>query len=243
MGYCLCNSSPDDMNNVSIDLSGDVLTNVKSFSLVEDCNRLNDLVSLLEKIYHTHGNFIPWPEGANVGTGQGPKNDNYYEKLSKIKKYFDEKSYSVEALSNVKDNILKARNGQENLKKGKKNLQYWIYNEWISKNLKWEDFIKANLLFDYTDDQYELRPVIPFKNIERPIQDNAKTENLRTALLQTIKLIIQRGYRIDKGFTGKWNEARAKEVCEDFEEVGLPPDPDKVHGLPYTIIGEWEEVE
>lgn len=57
------------------------------------------------------------------------------------------------------------------------------------------------------------------------------------------KIIIQRGYRIDKPFTGKWNEARAKEVCEAFEAVGLPSDPDKVHGLPYTIIGEWEEVE
>ena len=57
------------------------------------------------------------------------------------------------------------------------------------------------------------------------------------------KLIIQRGYRIDKQFTGKWDRTRAKEVCEAFEAVGLPPDSDEAHGLPYTIIGEWEEAE
>ena len=58
------------------------------------------------------------------------------------------------------------------------------------------------------------------------------------------KLIIQRGYRIENGFKGKWTEDHAIEVRQAFNAVGLPEDgdvsPDE-NGLRYSIIGEREE--
>lgn len=72
-----------------------MFTTPKAFS--EDLKN-SDGMALLKCIYHTVGNFIPIPEGANFrpgSQGEAGNSDHYEFKLNIIKEFFDEESYLI----------------------------------------------------------------------------------------------------------------------------------------------------
>lgn len=167
----------------NINVVGDVFINPKAFDSAVN-------TKLLERVYHTIGNFVPIAEGSNYGGGAG-KSENYQHKLTKIKEYFDCKSDFISkdeieniegrldkkiSLGNVRRNILVAYEMKpftDSLQ-----LRYWILKEWIEKKKDWKNFIEDLILQDFVDDK--LNPLV---------FNSASIED-------SVKLIIKRGYRI-----------------------------------------------
>ena len=167
----------------TIDISGDILTSVSAFSGLE--NVYPDLFQLFERLYHTIGNCIPWPEGGNLG-GRPWKNggspDNYYRKISACNEIMLQKVKYDTACVNCKIAKQKTLGGS-----GYSSIQYWIDEIWKDKT--WEDFVKINYLDDMVDEN--LMP-IPFGLDGKIIDEKA----LKEIYLKNIKMIICRGYRI-----------------------------------------------
>jgi hypothetical protein len=168
-----------------IDVVGDIMTSEKFMGNIHmiDAN-LRDMYLY---VYHSIGNIIPIPEGANYGGGPG--SDNYYYKLGLIKDWLDEKKDN-RLISLREKNIVDGRIN-ENLylsspAKGDgfppftKRLihRYWINSETDFKD--WPSYIQANYLEDFVDKNNNL---IPF---------NYKEPDLE----MLIKMIIKRSYRI-----------------------------------------------
>ena len=167
----------------NLNVVGDVFINPKAFDSAVN-------TKLLERVYHTIGNFVPIAEGANYG-GNAGKNENYQYKLTKIKNYFDCESDFISkdeieniegrldkkiSLGNVQINIL----ADYEMKPFKNSLQlrYWIFKEWIEKGKNWESFIEDLILQDFVDDKLD------------PLVFNSDS------IKDSVKLIIKRGYRI-----------------------------------------------
>ncbi len=188
----------------SIDVVCDVITTGRSFETETDTHRL-------DIIYHTVGNFIPIPEGANYG-GRSGKHEGYNYKLRKIKKYFDEDRpiISEAEIKNV-ENRLKSgyplgsvrisklqEKGLEPFKDSVQ-LRYWIQKKWIEKGRKWEDYVKGNYLQDFVDGYY------------KPLEfDKHNVE-------KSIELIIKRGYRIDNKLAA--DENVIKEIMNELNSL------------------------
>jgi len=168
----------------SINVVGDVFINPKAFDSNTD-------ISLLERLYHTTGNFVPIAEGANYG-GSGGKSENYQHKLQKIKEYFDSENnfISKEEICNIEQRLnRKVPLGNVRLKILKDNnmkpfsdslqLRYWILKEWIEEKKSWKDFIEENYFQDFVNGELE------------PLLFNSSSIN------DSLRLIIKRGYRIE----------------------------------------------
>ena len=189
--------------NNTIDIAGDILTSVKAFSGVE--NDYPELFQLFERLYHTIGNCIPWPEGGNLGGSpwkNGGSPDNYFRKISACKEIMLHKvEYDTTCVS-CKISRQKTLGGS-----GYSSIQYWIDEIW--KNKTWEDFVKINYLMDMVDDNLE---PIPFGlNGEKIDKDT-----LKDIYLRNIKMIICRGYRITHN--GDLDETYIKRI---YEELGI----------------------
>ena len=178
-------------NNYSINVSCDVMTGVAPF-------RKNETVAF-KSIYHTIGNFLPIPEGANFSSGRGLK-DHHEHKLNEIKRLFEEDNILTdEDVYQIKERIkidfglgknariakIDETNREHNLNlkplKDNVQLRYWIQFEWKKHGLTWKKYVDKNYLQDFVDKDYT---PLPFN------KDNSD---------ETLKLIIKRGYRIHNG--------------------------------------------
>lgn len=185
----------------TIDIAGDILTSVSAFSGLEKiCPELH---TLFERVYHTIGNCIPWPEGGNLG-GRPWKNggspDNYYRKL-KICQDLMNKSFEPYDTKCVRCKI----DNQKTLGgMCYSSIQYWIDEIWKEKT--WEDFVRINYLQDMVDENLNPRPF----GLEGKIINQ---ENLKEVYLDNIKMIICRGYRITHN--GDLDSDIIKEIFEN----------------------------
>ncbi|MCR4923145.1 MAG: hypothetical protein K5931_03970, partial [Lachnospiraceae bacterium] len=187
-----------------INVACDVLTGLKAFT--PETN-----IGCFKTIYHTAGNFLPIPEGANFSPGTSGKignSDSYEQKLSLIKKLFEEKDIiSEKEIKHIKARIEigfglgssthldKIQEANEKLKiqdeyqikleplTNNIQLRYWIQNEWKKNNKNWKDYVEANYLHDFVDMKTEDWLPLSFDSSD-PVQ--------------ACKLIIKRGYRIFK---------------------------------------------
>lgn len=180
-----------------INVVADVFTTPNVFS--PDLKDADGMV-LLKCIYHTVGNFIPIPEGANFKPGQrgeAGNSDHYEFKLNKIKELFDKESDLINkdeidqiskrikigySLGSARQNSLD-KYGLERLTDDAQ-LRYWIQLEWKGGGKTWKDFVKENYLQDFVDgDPSDCKP-LKFDG-ENPLY-----------LLDLCERIIRRGYRI-----------------------------------------------
>lgn len=169
-----------------IDVVGDILTSEKFMDKI----MVNpELMDKYKRVYHSVGNIIPIPEGANYGGGPG--SDNYYFKLSLIKKWLKQKE-SGKLISKKEEKIVNDRI-EKNLylsspAKGeiypaftnKLIHRFWINNETDFRD--WHSYIETNFLDDFVDDNENL---IPFDHKEPDLK-------------KLIEMIIKRNYRILK---------------------------------------------
>lgn len=212
-GFCLVSPHPGRLNT-----AGDVLTSQSAFRSLQSDPELSNLHRILLRIYHTHGNLIPWPEGGNFsrgGYGRGESyhsNDNYYLKLLDIKEIFEHDPQEIYAeYSDTGEQLIqKVRNDLEALTQtGKKyysqlrrmsyrTIYYWVKTEW--EGASWEDFVAENYLRDFVDEN--LNP-LPFStDATLPTTYSLNPVLARPAILQVIRGIVRRGYRIENGVTG-----------------------------------------
>lgn len=203
-----------------INVVADVFTTPNAFS--KDLKNA-DGMALLKYIYHTVGNFIPIPEGANFRPGkQGKKgNSDHYEfKLNKIKEFFDKKSYLITEEDEI-DQISKRIDVGYSLGSARQNsldkyglepliddfqLRYWIQLEWKDGDKTWEDFVKENYLQDFVDsDSSDSDDWKPLKfDGEIPLY-----------LLDLCARIIRRGYRISH--KGKLDKAEINKLFDHLD--------------------------
>ncbi len=192
----------DDLNgeSPSIHIVCDVFTGKNAFA--KDTKTLD-----FDVVYHTFGNFIPIPEGANFLPGrQGAKGnvDHFGYKLNFIKSLFDEQGKVIdeEEIYQIQKRIaigfglgcsarksaIEKKNKEYGLRlkplKNNVQLKYWIYFEWKKQNKKWIDFVKANYLQDFVDVTSKDWLPLSFDNLDAD---------------KIVKLIIKRGYRIFHG--------------------------------------------
>lgn len=192
----------------SIDVVCDVLTSLATL------NKDDDNIKIFEKVYHTIGNFIPIPEGANYG-GSAGKSDNYEYKINCIKNIFGTKDFDKNSLYSVQERIdknctlgnirnkFKVKNNIATLQ-DKACLQYWIKNEWVDRGKDWNTYIKENFLQDYISSYNNIYP-FDEKDVAR-----------------CIILIIQRGYRIVKQkYDNTFNDDETNDIKDLLVEIGL----------------------
>ena len=170
-----------------IDIAGDILTSASAFSGTENIEP--ELYKLFERVSHTIGNCIPWPEGGNLGgrpwkTGGSP--DNFSRKLIACKEIFDKKrNYDTKC---VKCKILNGKTLGRGVEKYAC-IQYWLDLIWANKT--WEDFIEINYLQDFVDEKYIPKSFV----VGGDKIDLNNKKMIRDTYIQTIRNIISRCYR------------------------------------------------
>lgn len=168
-----------------IDVVGDIMTSERFMRNIDTID--SDLRDMYLYVYHSIGNIIPIPEGANYGGGPG--SDNYYYKLGLIKDWLSKKKDNrliskrektiVDDRINEKLYLSSPAKGEVFPPFSNRLIhRYWINNETDFKD--WPSYIQANYLEDFVDKDNNL---IPF---------NYKEPDLE----MLIKMIIKRSYRI-----------------------------------------------
>lgn len=186
-------------NENTIHIVGDILTAKSAFEFLQNKNdEIEELYYLFERIYHTLGNCMPWCEGGNLGGRpykDGGSLDYFTRKLETCKKVFDgaiEEKYKD--TSSVNSYIIQGKylGGLPR----KTCLYYWLIQEWIEKGKNWECFAKENYLIDMVNEDFIPIPfVVGNEKEERNISGQSDIV-IKKSLIQSIKLIIKRGYRI-----------------------------------------------
>lgn len=188
-----------------IDIVGDILTSSKYIDNYMKSIENEDFIKNYQKIYHTIGNIIPIPEGANYGSPRGKK-DNYFDKLTFIKKCFEmkeqkgERIITPEEISKIEDRIINNRLlGPRNFPKGNKCvLRYWLYKQKYYKN--WKEYVEKNFLQDFVDNSYEIK-------------------DLNGCEKWLIDAILKRGYRIiENKVIENTQLEKLKEIIKDLSE-------------------------
>jgi hypothetical protein len=159
---------------------------------------------------------MPIGEGCNIGggsfgTGVNKEGiDHFSRKLKYIKQVFDKGSFP----DNDIDEINKIIRDKKTLgRKCKKCLHYWIKTEWINKDKSWENFVTDNYLFDMVNENFQPISWSTTKENRLGIAEEGKDVSAQKSILvQCIKMIICRGYRI-------WNENHDKNLEESDNEV------------------------
>lgn len=194
----------------TIDIAGDILTSAKAFSGLEDIQP--DLFMLFKRLYHTIGNCIPWPEGGNLGgrpweTGGSP--DNYYRKIMACYKIMTKTSQYDTSCVSCKISKKQTLGGL-----CYSSIQYWLDEIW--KGNTWEDFVRINYLEDMVDEN--LIPIPFVVGGEKIDKDNSQL--ITDTYLQSIKMIICRGYRITHN--GELDMTVINRIYKElgFDEVG-----------------------
>ncbi len=146
-----------------VDVVADIMTSQK---FICDNNSISKRVkTLYSEVYHSIGNIIPIPEGANYGGRSGT--DNYFIKLDYIRKQLTKIEKNEEILDTQEEELVNARldNGLylSPAAKGKgfpcfQNkliLRYWLKNE--SGFKCWKDYVEANFLKgNFVNDDFDL---------------------------------------------------------------------------------------
>lgn len=216
-------------NKKTIDIVGDILTAKSAFEYLKDKgDEILELYNLFERIYHSLGNCIPWCEGANLGGGNYKYNNKYCgscdfftRKLNACKEVFDgtnKKKYRDTEVVNCRINQKKY------LGRGVCNytcLHFWIEREWITKNRNWENFIKEHYLIDMVDEKFNPIPFVVGKGGKGNNIGGESDDVIKKTLIQSIKLIIKRGYRIQNGIKEHFNDEEDKKVQEIFLKLRI----------------------
>lgn len=184
-----------------IDIVGDILTSTKYIKSIAN----EDFIKEYQIVHHTIGNIIPIPEGANYGS-PGGKKDNYFDKLTFIKKCFEMKEQKVEIISpeeisKIEDRIKNNRFlGPRNFPKGNKCvLRYWLYKQKYYKN--WNEYVEKNYLQDFVDESYKIK-------------------DLNGCEKWLIDAILKRGYRIIENKVIKNTQLeKLKEISKNSREI------------------------
>ncbi|MCR4658660.1 MAG: hypothetical protein K5770_20885 [Lachnospiraceae bacterium] len=171
-----------------IDVVADVMTSVK---FLDKNNRIDEnMIRKFKLVYHTIGNFIPIPEGANYGGSSG--SDNYMSKLNWVRERFELISQQHSITGKKEDILVKERIDNKLRLSSRKQIttekeypaltdkliyRYWL--QWEAGFTNWEDYIEKNLLQDFVKN----REVIDF-------------DSQNPDMKALIELIIKRGYRI-----------------------------------------------
>lgn len=219
--------------------------------LKDNCAEILELYNLFELIYHSLGNCIPWCEGGNLGGGNYKHNGVYYsssdfftKKLVKCNQIFNNKNLitdSKQQINQVKYRIEKGftlgtirkkrmyKYNNENCNKSNQlepivdnaAVKYWICKEW--KNKTWADFVIENYLTDMVDEKFKPISFVVGSNNEK---DKNRLEGqsytvIKDSLIQSIKLIVKRGYRIQNHIKKPFNYEEDKKVQEIFFDLGL----------------------
>lgn len=222
-GWSISRKEPyKDKEKLCINVVADVFTTPKAFS--EDLENA-DGMALLKCIYHTVGNFIPIPEGANFrpgSQGEAGNSDHYEFKLNIIKEFFDEESYLITedeidqiseridvgySLGSARQNSLD-KYGLEPLTDYSQ-LRYWIQLEWKDGDKTWKDFVKENYLQDFVDGDLS-----DCSSDWKPLKFDGENP---LYLLDLCGRIIRRGYRISH--KGELDKA---EINKIFNHLGIP---------------------
>lgn len=213
-------------NENTIDIVGDILTSKSAFEFLRhESGEIEELYFLFERIYHTLGNCIPWCEGGNLGGRpykDGGSLDYFTRKLEICKEVFDgtiEERYKD--ITNVNNCIIQ-RKYLGRLSR-KTCLYYWISQEWIEKENNWECFVMENYLIDMVDEDFKPIPfVIGNKNEERNLRGQS-ADVIKNSLIQSIKLIIKRGYRVQNHIKTRFDygDENYKNVEGIFSDLGI----------------------
>lgn len=199
----------------TINIVGDILTAKSAFLGCEKDEP--ELVELFNHVYHTKGNCIPWPEGCNLGGRpwkEGGSLDVFSRKLIECKKIFEESQDLIEKDKDIKCVQCRIDDGRY-LGKGLSNyacLLYWINKEWKAKS--WKDFVNENYLQDMVDSCLNPISFVVGKDVTDYHIDYNDKDCIKRTLIQSIKIIIRRGYRIEN--QGAVNEELIKNIYEEL---------------------------
>lgn len=212
-------------NAKTIDIAGDILTAKSAFKFSEDKgDEIELLRKIFERLYHTLGNCIPWCEGANLGGrpyNKGGSPDYFTRKLKECKNIFDDtdqtkyKGYDIVSYRIKNDKYLGRGVRKYTC------LYYWIKNEWKDKGKVWKDFVNENYLIDMVDENYQ-----PISFVVKHSDGNLanKTDDvIISTLIQSIKLVIKRGYRIENHIKEPFleNDDNYKKLQKIFSELEI----------------------
>lgn len=224
---------------IKVDVTADVLTSLSTFNFLNEDSRdkyfelrdikdielknsLNRGYNIFSQIYYTYGNLIPWASKSNYGGRPYSIIGNISTKMSCTPDIFSRKLFKInEAFNN---NIINEENEDEYKElffNGKdqnlKNLNRWIYFDWIKDNKKFNDFINENYLQDFLKNN----TIITFGENEGVCNFMDIDPDKLNEIIQTcIKLIIQRGYRLQFGIKenfSKEDEDNLKPIFRYFK--------------------------
>lgn len=212
VGGCLRRSNADKM---SVSISADILTGKNVFKYRHTDKRIQELFEIFKNVYYSQGNMLPVTEGGNFG---GVNCDSFTRTLNICKEAFmaNNKNY-VDFIAE------KLESGRPIGRFHYESIHYWIKKEWLDLNKEWEDFVKENYLIDMVDETYSPYSfVVGRKNGEQTgIRKSDSVIVECQTLERTIKLIIQRSYRIENKKKGKL-EAWEQNLLEDYYfNIGL----------------------
>ena len=178
----------ESRNKNGIDIVGDILTSYKDIE--NDDNIAKCVKNRYKLVYHSIGNILPIPEGANYG---GKKTDNYYCKLNNIKEWLERKATGEKIVTKDEEQMVINRlNTGLYLSAPAKGKDYPAFNNkivmryWLAKQRyfkTWKNYVIENYLVDFVDF----------------VDDNFKVKEFSYQEQQVDKLveyIICRNYRI-----------------------------------------------
>lgn len=220
-------------NAKTIDIAGDILTAKSAFMFLKDKGgEIERLCNIFERLYHTLGNCMPWCEGANLGgrpykaVGRpgkaGGSPDYFTRKLKECKNIFDETDQNKYKDYDIVSSRIK---NDKHLGRGVRKytcLYYWIKNEWKDKGKVWKDFVNENYLIDMVDENYEPISFIVGQS-DGNLAKVGSHDVIKSTLIQSIKLVIKRGYRIENHIKEPFleNDDNYKKLQKIFSELEI----------------------
>lgn len=213
-------------NENTIDIAGDILTSKSSFEYLINYygDKIVELYNLFERLYHTSGNCMPWCEGANLGGKpyrNGGSPDVFTRKLIICKSVFD---------GNIEELYIDTKIVSERIRQGKylgrgvkrkACLCYWIEQEWIKKGKDWKEFVKEHYLIDMVDKEFNPIPFVVGNNSDDYKLVGKSDDVIKKSLILSIKLIINRGYRIHNRIKEPFKYEENKDVEEIFSKLNI----------------------
>lgn len=233
-GWSISRKEPyEDKEKPCINVVADVFTTPKAFP--EDLKDATGM-KLLEKIYHTVGNFIPIPEAANFKPGQQGKvgNSDHFEfKLNTIKEFFDEESKKSKKITKkaiyqvserIKDGYSLSSNAwHSSIKKWNKERKEREKNEGRQKNpplksLKDFSQLRYWIQLEWKDQNKTWKDFVEENYLQDFVDSYWKPVKFdREDPLGLCERIIRRGYRISH--KGELDKA---EINKMFNDLGIP---------------------
>ncbi len=195
-------------NPLGIDIVGDIITSPRYLDFQDD-----DQKYIFELIYHSAGNIFPIPEGANAA--QKGK-DVYYDKLVYRKRKIEELMNGKSIISSDEKEIVDKRLRDGITLGSIRNkyhtdypaftdnivLRYWLQKCWDEKAItSWKQYVEANYLIDYVNEQYEIRELCVDELIRAIIKRGLRifdVGNMEEELDDSVELVLVKLKKLSK---------------------------------------------